>query len=43
MENRELIYDLAKRLDLVIEVENNGVISYYRFIDGGLRKIEYKK
>ncbi len=39
MENREQIYLLAKLLGLIIEVEKDGVISRYRFLDGKLFKI----
>ena len=41
MENRELIYEMAKRLDLVIEVWKKGIYhGKYRFIDGKLYKIK---
>lgn len=39
MENKELIYELAKRLGLVIEVwKDNVYIGKYRFVDGKLLK-----
>lgn len=39
MENRELIYEMAKRLDLVIEVWERGkYIGKYRFINNKLHK-----
>jgi hypothetical protein len=41
MENRELIYDLAKRLDMVIEVTKEGkYIGKYRFINDKLHKLK---
>jgi hypothetical protein len=41
MENRELIYDMAKRLDMIIEVWRNGeFVGEYKFIDGKLHKIK---
>jgi len=39
MENKELIYLLAERLDMIIEVEKDGIVSRYRFIDGKLFKL----
>lgn len=40
MENRELIYDMAKRLDMVIEVTNKGeYIGKFRFINNKLHKL----
>ena len=40
MENRELIYDMAKRLDMVIEVTKEGkYIGKYRFINNKLHKL----
>lgn len=39
MENKENIYLLAQLLGMVIKVEKEGVISYYRFIDGKLFKL----
>jgi hypothetical protein len=41
MENRELIYELAKRLDLIIEVWRKGeYIGKFRFINGVLHKLK---
>lgn len=41
MENRELIYELAKRLDFIIEVWKNDVcIGQFKFIDNKLQKIK---
>jgi hypothetical protein len=41
MENRELIYNLAKRLDMVIEVTKKGkYIGKYRFINNKLHKLK---
>ena len=41
MENRELIYDLAKRLDMVIEVTKKGeYIGKFRFINDKLHKLK---
>ncbi len=40
MENRELIYDMAKRLDMVIEVTKEGkYMGKYRFINNKLHKL----
>jgi len=40
MENRELIYEMAKRLDLVIEVTKKGeYIGKFRFINNKLHKL----
>lgn len=39
MENRDNIYLLAKLLGMIIEVEKDGIISRYRFIDGKLFKL----
>ena len=40
MENRELIYELAKRLDLIIEVTKDGKYTgKYRFINNKLHKL----
>ena len=40
MQNRELIYDMAKRLDLVIEVTKKGeYIGKFRFINNKLHKL----
>ena len=41
MENRELIYEMAKRLDMVIEVWKKAVYyGKYRFINGQLYKLK---
>jgi hypothetical protein len=41
MENRELIYDLAKRLDMIIEVTKEGkYIGKFRFINDKLHKLK---
>ena len=41
MENRELIYEMAKRLDMVIEVWKKGIYyGKYRFINGQLYKLK---
>jgi hypothetical protein len=41
MENRELIYELAKRLDLIIEVTKEGkYIGKYKFINNKLYKLK---
>lgn len=41
MENRELIYDIARRLDMIIEVWKKGkYIDKYRFINGVLHKLK---
>lgn len=40
MENRELIYEMAKRLDMVIEVTKKGeYIGKFRFINNKLHKL----
>jgi hypothetical protein len=40
MQNRELIYDMAKRLDMVIEVTKKGeYIGKFRFINNKLHKL----
>lgn len=40
MENRELIYDLARRLNMVIEVHKKGeYIGKYKFINDKLHKL----
>jgi hypothetical protein len=40
MENRELIYEMAKRLDMIIEVTKAGkYIGKYRFINDKLHKL----
>jgi hypothetical protein len=41
IENRELIYDLAKRLDLIIEVNKDGKYTgKYKFINNKLHKLK---
>ena len=41
IENRELIYDMAKRLDMVIEVWKEGkYIGKFRYINGKLHKLK---
>ena len=41
MENRELIYEMAKRLDMVIEVWKKRIYyGKYRFINGQLYKLK---
>lgn len=41
IENRELIYELAKRLDMIIEVTKEGkYIGKYRFINDKLHKLK---
>jgi hypothetical protein len=41
MENRELIYEMAKRLDLVIEVWKEGkYIGRFKFIGDVLHKLK---
>jgi hypothetical protein len=43
MENKELIYELAKRLDMVIEVHKKGEYQgSYRFINNKLHKLKEK-
>lgn len=40
MENRELIYEMVKRLDMVIEVTKKGeCIGKYKFINNKLHKL----
>jgi hypothetical protein len=40
MENRDLIYEMAKRLDMVIEVTKKGeYIGKFRFINNKLHKL----
>lgn len=40
MENRELIYDLARRLNMVIEVHKKGeYVGKYKFINDKLHKL----
>jgi len=41
MDNKELIYKMAKRLDMIIEVWKEGMyIGKFRFIDGKLHKLK---
>lgn len=41
MENKELIYEMAKRLDMIIEVTKAGkYIGKYRFINDKLHKLK---
>jgi hypothetical protein len=41
MENRELIYEMAKRLDMIIEVTKEGeYIGKFRFINDKLHKLK---
>jgi len=41
IENRELIYDLAKKLDFIIEVKKNGeYLGKYKFINNKLHKLK---
>jgi len=41
MENRQLIYDLAKKLDLIIEVTKDGKYTgKYKFINNKLHKLK---
>lgn len=41
MENRELIYKLAEKLDMIIEVWKEGkYIGKYRFVNGKLYKLK---
>lgn len=41
MENSELVYEMAKRLDMVIEVTKEGkYVGKYKFIDGKLHKLK---
>lgn len=41
MENAELVYEMAKRLDMIIEVTKEGkYIGKYKFIDGKLHKLK---
>lgn len=41
MENRELIYELAKKLDLIIEVTKDGKYAgKYKFINNKLHKFK---
>ena len=44
MENKELIYELAKRLDMVIEVYKKGeYVGRFKFIDDKLHKLKENK
>jgi hypothetical protein len=41
MDNREIVYDLAKRLDLIIEVtKDNKYLGKYKFINNKLHKLK---
>jgi hypothetical protein len=41
MENKELIYEMAKKLDMIIEVTKKGeYIGKYRFINDKLHKLK---
>lgn len=41
MKNAELVYEMAKRLDMVIEVKKEGkYIGKYKFIDDKLHKLK---
>jgi len=41
MDNKELIYEIAKRLDMIIEVWKEGkYIGTFKFIDGVLFKLK---
>ena len=41
MENKEIIYDLAKKLDLIIEVNKDGkYLGKYKFINNKLHKLK---
>jgi len=41
MENKELIYDMARRLDMIIEVWKQGkYIGKFRFINDKLHKLK---
>jgi hypothetical protein len=41
IENRELIYDMAKRLDMIIEVTKKGkYLGKFRFINDKLHKLK---
>jgi hypothetical protein len=41
MENADLVYEMARRLDMVIEVKKEGkYIGKYKFIDGKLHKLK---
>lgn len=44
MENADLIYEMAKRLDMVIQVHKKGEYQgTYKFINGKLHKLKDKK
>ena len=44
MENKELIYELAKRLDMVIEVHKKGeYVGRFKFFDDKLHKLKENK
>lgn len=44
MENKELIYELAKRLDMIIEVHKKGeYVGRFKFIDDKLHKLKENK
>lgn len=44
MENKELIYELAKKLDMVIEVHKKGeYVGRFKFIDDKLHKLKENK
>jgi len=41
MENRELVYEMAKRLDLIIEVTKDGkYIGKFKFVNDKLYKLK---
>jgi hypothetical protein len=41
MENRDLVYDLAKKIDLIIEVTKDGKYTgKYKFINNKLHKLK---
>lgn len=41
MDNKELIYEMAKRLDMVIEVSKNGIYQgRYKYINNKLHKLK---
>lgn len=41
MDNKELIYEMAKRLDMVIEVFKNGIYQgRYKYINNKLHKLK---
>lgn len=44
MENKELIYELAKKLDMIIEVHKKGeYVGRFKFIDDKLHKLKENK